>query len=74
MKFCTTLFVYLALIFQLLLQGGFSPHAPTILIIPLATLQGLKVSTSNGISFCNVAHTVLNAAVRHEFSWRCSSK
>ncbi|KAL3158418.1 hypothetical protein ABBQ38_010653 [Trebouxia sp. C0009 RCD-2024] len=42
LHFCTTLFVYLGLIFELLLQGGFSQHAPTILLIPLATLQGLK--------------------------------
>lgn len=75
MKFCTTLFVYLALIFQLLLQGGFSPHAPTILIIPLATLQGLKVGTSTGNSFCSVVHTVLNAAVHRECScWHGSKK
>lgn len=63
LNFCTTAFVYLALIFQLLLQGGFSPHAPTILVIPLATLQGLKVSTVIGNRSCNVAPTMLNAVV-----------
>ena len=63
MKFCTTLFVYLALIFQLLLQGGFWPHDPTILVIPLATVQGLKVRKIIGSKSCNVAPKMLNAVV-----------
>ena len=47
LQFCSNLLTYLAMIFQFLLQGGFSQHPPTILVIPLATLQALKVTNTN---------------------------
>ncbi len=43
LQFCNHLLTYLAMLIPFLLQGGFSTFAPTILAIPLATLQGLKV-------------------------------
>ena len=58
LQFCSNLFVYLALIFQLLLQGGFSSHGLTILVIPLATLQGLKVCTAS-CGLLSLHHTSL---------------
>ena len=45
LQFCSNVFVYLGLLFQLLMQGGFTSFAPTILVIPSATLQGLKVGS-----------------------------
>lgn len=45
LQFCSNLLTYLWMLLPFLLQGGFSAFAPTILVIPLATLQGLKVGT-----------------------------
>ena len=45
LQFCSNLLTYLCMLLPFLLQGGFSAFAPTILVIPLATLQGLKVGT-----------------------------
>lgn len=47
LQFCSHLLTYLAMLIPFLLQGGFSTCAPTILVIPLTTLQGLKDRLNN---------------------------